>query len=77
MFLTVAGSRWAVYDEARTPHRVIDEVDLRAAQIVNRHFVDHDFHTVGFECCIHVANIIIESHPKIDAAATPAGYVHT
>jgi hypothetical protein len=56
--------------------RIIDEIDFRSAQVINRNFIDDHLHTIGFEGGIHIPNIIVQRHPEIYTTASTACDIH-
>ena len=49
-----------VHCEASAAHRIIDKVNIGAAQIINRHLIYNHHDAIRFKGCVHVPDIIIQ-----------------
>jgi len=66
----------AVYRKTLAMLGIIHEINSGIAEIVNGHIVYDNLYSIGIESGIHIAEVIIESHPEIYATATAACNVH-
>lgn len=74
--LPVAVTGIRIVDHETAPlHRVVHEVNGGAAQIIQRGRVHHKFDSLRVESGIHVADVVVERHAKVDAAASAARHI--
>ena len=66
----------AVYRKTLTMLGVIHEINSGISEIINGYIVNDNLNAIGIESGIHIAEIIIESHPEIHATATTTCNVH-
>ena|SRR5258705_7454343 len=66
----------AVYGKTLAVLWVIDKVNGGIAQVINGNFINNNFHTIRFKGGIYVAEIIVESHAKVNPTATTTGYIN-
>src|SRR5688572_2393512 len=67
----------AAYGKPCAALGVIDKVDRGIAKIIDGYFIHNDLHAVGFKGGVHIAEVIVQSHAKVYAAASAAGNIYT
>ena len=55
---------------------IIDKINVCAAQVVNGYFIHNYFYAVHIEGGVHIAEVVIQCHAEIDAAASATSHIH-
>ena len=66
----------AVHHKAGAAVGIVHEVNVCAAQVVNRNLVNNKLYAIGLEGDILVANIIFERHAEVRSTAPAPGDEH-